>query len=253
MAEPVTFVGGLRALLLQALHPEAMALLAQRTRYRDAPWTRLVHTGEFIGTLTFAPKADVDAAAARVRAIHAKLGVDKPELLAWIHATEADSFLIAARRAGTRISTDDADRFVAEQKTAGRLVGVPESMLPGSMRELRAYLEKMRPQLRLTQDAIDGVRYVIAPPISARPELIIPARLGWTALSGLAVGLLPRWARRMYGLPGLPAVDLANALALRTLRLSVSALPRTVRQSPAHKAALARAAVTVGRAGVTVA
>lgn len=242
MAEPVTFVGGLRALLLQALHPQAMALLHERTRYRDAPWTRLAHTGEFVATVTFAPKAEVDAAAARVRAIHAKLGVDKPELLEWIHATEVDSFLIAARRAGTQISSSDADRFVREQQVAGRLVGVPHALLPASMRELHDYLDRMRPQLRLTAEAVEGVRYVIAPPITARPELIIPARLGWTALSALAVGLLPRWARRMYGLPGLPAVDLANALALRSLRLAVSALPSNIRRGPAHRAALERSA-----------
>lgn len=243
MAEPVTFVGGLRALLLQALHPEAMRLLALNTRYRNAPWTRLQHTGEFVGTVTFAPRADVDAAAARVRAIHHKLGVDKPDLLAWIHATEIDSFLIAARRAGAAISAAEADVYIAEQRISGRLVGVPESLLPTSMAQLRSYLHAMRPQLHVTLEAVAGVRFVLAPPMSVPLQYRLPARLGWTSLAGLAVGLLPRWARRMYGLPGLPPVDLANALALRALRVAAGAVPAHLRQAPVQQAALARAAL----------
>jgi uncharacterized protein (DUF2236 family) len=177
-----------------------------------------------------------------VRAIHAKLGVDQPELLAWIHATEIDSFLLAARRAGTPISAADADTYVSEQRISGRLVGVPEALLPVSMSDLRDYLRTMRPQLHVTPEALLGVRYVLAPPMSVPMQYRLPARLGWSALSGLAVGLLPRWARRMYGLPGLPPVDLANAVALRTVRLAATALPAHLRQAPAQQAALARAA-----------
>lgn len=243
MAEPVTFVGGLRALLLQALHPDAMRLLHTNTRYRNQPWTRLQHTGDFVATVTFAPRAEADAAAARVRAIHAKLGVDKPDLLAWIHATEIDSFLLAARRAGTPISAAEADTYVAEQRISGRLVSVPESLLPTSVAQLRDYLRAMRPQLQVTPEALLAVRFVLAPPMSVPRQYRLPARVGWSSLAGLAVGSMPRWARRMYGLPGLPPVDMANAVALRALRVAAGVVPAHLRQAPAQQAALARVAL----------
>ena len=252
LAQPLTMVGGVRALVLQALHPEAMVLMDAKTVFRDEPWARIRRTAQYVATVTYAPTAEVDAAADRVRRIHRSLGIGDPEQLAWVHACEVDSFLETALRAnlridGQRITPQQADQFVLEQRVSGRLVGVPEELMPSTTAELAEYFERIRPTLRLTREALRGVRYVVAPPISVRLDLMIPARLGWTTLSGLAVGMLPRWARRMYRLPANSAGDLATTAALRTASAAIAALPAKYRVSPAVEAARSR----VGHGGAS--
>jgi uncharacterized protein (DUF2236 family) len=240
-AEPLTMVGGLRALLLQALHPEAMRVLYERSSFQDDPWARLSRTVIYVATVSFGTTSEVDAAVARVRAVHERLGIDDPEQLAWVHACEVDSFLAAARYAGVRIPAADADRYVAEQVRVARMVGVPDSLAPHSTADLDAYFAAMRPRLRLTHEAREAARVVMAPPLPVPPRWAVPARAGWTTLASLAVGLLPAWARRLYRLPPLPGSGIATAAGLRTLRLPVSALPERFRHGPHYRAAMARA------------
>ncbi|PZS17989.1 MAG: DUF2236 domain-containing protein, partial [Pseudonocardiales bacterium] len=223
-SEPVALVGGVRALLLQALHPEAMALLYAKSAFQDDPWARLQRTAGYVATLTFAPTAEVDAAAAHVRAVHRRLGITDPAQLAWVHACEVDSFLSAARAAGIRISSADADRYVDEQARAAALVGVPEELTPRSVEQLADYFAAIRPRLASTPEAREAARYVLAPPMPVPGRYVLPARLGWSTVSSLAVGLLPRWARRMYRLPPVPGAGLATAAGMRTLRRAVRAL-----------------------------
>lgn len=241
-SEPVAMVGGLRALLLQALHPEAMAKLAEASGFRQDPWARLERTVGYVGTVSFAPRADVDRAAAQVRGVHRRLGIEDAEQLAWVHACLVDSFLTAARAAGIRLGRSDADAYVAEQVLAAELVGVPAERVVRDVAELRAFLADIRPRLRGTWAARDAARYVLVPPGMPVPRrFAVPARLGWTTVSSLAVGLLPGWARRMYLLPPLPGAGLATATGLRALRGAVRALPPQYREGPLYRDAKARA------------
>jgi len=240
--EPVSMVGGLRALLLQALHPGAMTLLYASSNFQDDPWARLQRTVGYVATVSFAPRASADRAAARVRAVHDELGVTDPEQLAWVHLCLVDSFLTAARASGVRFSHADADRYVEEQAIAARLVAVPDELVPHTQHELAAAIEAMRPALRGTREAREAARYVIAPPMPVPVRYRVPARAGWTTVSSLAVGLLPPWARRMYGLPPAPGAGLVTAAGLRTLRRAVRALPERYREGPAYRDAKARAA-----------
>jgi uncharacterized protein (DUF2236 family) len=242
LADPLAMAGGLRALLLQALHPEAMALLDAKTVFRDQPWDRIRRTAEFVATVTYAPTPVVDAAAARVRKVHRMLGIGDPGQMAWVHNCEVDSFLVSARLSGLGLTAAEEDRYVDEQRIAGRLVGVPEELMPSGTAELAEYFEGIRPSLRLTKEAVRGARYVVAPPMSLRMELLTPARLGWTTLSALAVGMLPRWARRMYLLPANRVGDLATAAGMRGLALTVAALPERYRLGPMARDAYDRAA-----------
>jgi uncharacterized protein (DUF2236 family) len=239
-AEPLTMVGGLRALLLQALHPEAMAVMSASSRFRQQPWARLHRTAQYVATVTFGTTADVERATARVRAVHARLGITDGERLAWVHACEVDSFLAAAQRIGVSLSRADADNYVAEQARIGPLVGVPEELTPHTTADLAAYFEQMRPRLRLTRHAVEAARYVLAPPLPVPARFAVPARLGWTTISSLAVGLLPDWAQRMYRLPALPGSQLATTASLRTLRVAIRALPADWREGPTYRAAKAR-------------
>lgn len=240
-AEPLTMVGGLRALLLQALHPEAMRLLHDRSRYQDDPWARLIRTAEFVATLTFGTTADVDLAAARVRAVHARLGIDDPGQLAWVHACEVDSFLVSAERSGVPLTADDRDGYVREQVRSATLVGVPHDLIPQDVTELAGYFERMRPTLALTPEARDAARHIVAPPMPVPLQWYLPARVGWSAVSSLAIGLLPRWASRMYRLPAMPGRSLTTTASLRALRRAASALPKNWREGPHYRAAQERA------------
>jgi uncharacterized protein (DUF2236 family) len=240
--EPLSLVGGLRALLLQALHPDAMALLYRASNFQDDPWRRLQHTVDYVATVSFGPTDRVDAAAARVRDVHVRLGVTDPEQLAWVHACLVDSFLVAAAASGMRIRPADADRYVAEQARAARLVDVPPDLTPHSRADLDALVAGMRPRLHATAAAREAARVVIAPPMPVPVRYRLPARAGWTTVSSLAVGLLPGWARRMYRLPPAPGAGLATAAGMRALRGAVRVLPERWREGPAYRAAKARAA-----------
>jgi uncharacterized protein (DUF2236 family) len=242
--EPVAMVGGLRALLMQALHPAAMEVLASRSNFRDDPWQRLESTVLYVGTVSFAPRADVDAAAARLRTVHAALGIDDPEQLQWVHLCLVDSFLAGARAAGLRLTPDEVDAYVAEQALAASFAGVPVDRVPETAAQLQEAIDALRPVLRCTPQAREAARVVLAPPLRVPTALILPARLGWSTISALAVGLLPRWALRMYRLPALPGRTVATAAGLRTLRGAVRALPAQYREGPLYREAKERAAAS---------
>jgi uncharacterized protein (DUF2236 family) len=240
--EPVTMIGGLRALLLQALHPAAMRLLQERSNFQDDPWKRLESTVTYVGTVSFARRADVDAASSRVRAVHHALGIDDPEQLAWVHLCLVDSFLTAARAAGLPVRRADADRYVAEQALAASFVGVEPARVPHTAGELAEGIAAMRPRLRCIPEARAAARVVVAPPMPVPGRYALPARLGWTAASALAVGLMPRWALRLYRLPVLPGRSVATAAGLRALRGAVRTLPAQYREGPLYRDAKQRAA-----------
>ncbi len=242
-AEPLTMVGGLRALLLQALHPDAMAVMDRVSRFRYEPWTRFQRTVEYVGTVTFGTQSEADAATAHVRALHARLGITDDEQLGWVHVCEVDSFLTAARRAGVPLTDDDVDGYLAEQARLAHGIGIPDRLVPHTGVELAAHIQRVRPRLRLTRPAVEAARYVIAPPLPVPPRFAVPARLGWPTLSSLAVGLLPGWARRMYRLPTLPGTGVATTASLRGLRLAVAALPEQWRHGPHYRAAQERLAL----------
>jgi uncharacterized protein (DUF2236 family) len=244
-----------RALFLLALHPLAMAGVAQHSTYREDPLGRLQRTGDYLGAVTFGTRAQADRAAARVRGVHRRVrGVEPesgtsywapdPELLLWVHCGEIDSFLTIGRRAGVRVSAADADRYVAEQVTAAELVGIPRELVPASVAELADYFERTRPELRVTAAARETAKFLLLPPMPALVQLATPARVVWTSAAGLAFASLPRWARRLYGLPGLPTTDLGTSVTLRSLRLASSVLPTTLREPPAYRAAKQRMART---------
>jgi uncharacterized protein (DUF2236 family) len=268
-AEPVLLLGGIRALFLQALHPRAMAGVAQNSRYRDDPWGRLLRTVDYVGTTIFGTTAQAEEAGRRVRAIHARLTaldpftgerfrVDDPDLLRWVHMTEVDSYACTARRAGVRLTGREWDRYWDEQRRAAALVGLDPATVPGSARAATEYFHAVRPHLRMTRDAADALIFLSVPPPPWR------AGGGWRAVAtwlgrppfraasfgvaATAFGLLPPWARRLYGGFGLPVTDLAASLSARSLRLAMSIVPHRWYEGPIYRDAMARATALAGRA-----
>ena len=259
MGEPVLIIGGLRALLLQALHPHSMWGTAQNSDLMDpdAAWARLGRTIEFVGVRTWGETAEVERVGRRVRKLHAKLsGVDQrtgesfalddPENLLWVHLGEVDSYLDIARRAGVRLSPEDCDRFVDEQRRSAEVVGLDPAGVPASVEEMADYYRAMRPHLYACHEARQGLWRLVDPAVPMPFALLKPAA---PPLAALVVSTLPRWARRMYGLPGLPTSDLAATLTLKTLHRATGLVPPALRYPPearrAHeltREALSRAA-----------
>jgi uncharacterized protein (DUF2236 family) len=260
-AEPVLWVAGLRALYLQALHPRAIAGVVQNSDYRNDSWGRLMRTADYVGTVVFGTTADAQAAGDRIRAIHRRLQardpatgesfrIDEPDLLRWVHVTEVESFVTTARRAGLRLSDAEVDGYYAEQVRAAELVGLDPDSVPSSAEDVGKYYGDLRRYLRATQPTKDVALFLAVPPM--------PHKLGWTALrpawfgvAGLGFALLPRWARRKYGMPGLPPTDLSATLAVRALRVAIAALPGAVLEGPIYQDAMARAALAAGRPSVS--
>jgi uncharacterized protein (DUF2236 family) len=252
--DPSMLLGGFRALLLQAVHPLVMAGFEANSAYRADPWGRLQRTGLWIATVTFGTTAEAEAAGARLRSIHAAMAegiepesglpyrVDDPDLLLWVHCTEVDSFLSTYQRSGGRLARGDADRYVDEMRQSARLVGLDPAGVPADTGELRTYLREVRPQLRVTDIARRGALWGFAPPMPLWVQLATPARPAWAALVANAAGLLPRWARRLYGLPGLPTTDLAAVAGARAVRTTLLAVPDRWAGSPARREALRRLA-----------
>jgi uncharacterized protein (DUF2236 family) len=243
-SDPSFSVGGLRALLLQALHPVAMDGVARFSGgFREQPWPRLIRTATYVDTLTFGTRTEAVRAVARVRGIHRRLGgveettgrayrVDDADLLLWVHCCEVDSLLSVARRAGLPLTDVEADRYVAEQVTAAELIGVPARDVPASVTELDAYFERMQPSLAVTQAAREAYRLILLPPMPTWVRYLTPAQGAWGGLATLALALLPQWARRMVSLPGLALTDTAATAGLKAFRQTLLRLPQRAQRSP---------------------
>ncbi len=241
LGEPVLWVGGLRAMYLQALHPRTIRATWQNTAFArpGEAWGRFGRTVEFVRVRTYGTTAEVARACRRVQKVHASLTgtdadgsvirLDEPELLLWVHCGEIASYADVARRSGIRLSEGDLDRFVAEQRRSAAVVGLDPAGVPGSMAELAAYYERMRPSLRACHEARQALARSFRPDI---PWPFTGLKLVVPPLNVLAFASLPRWARRMYGAPGIPVTDLSTTMTLRTLHQATTLIPRQLLGMP---------------------
>lgn len=198
-------VAGLRALMVQALHPLAMAGVDQHSDWRSDPVGRLAATSSYLTIVSVGDKATAERVSQRVRRVHEHVrGVDTvtgqpyaagdPALLLWVHAAFVDSNIAAAQLFGSPLMAADADRYVAEMVAAAELVGVPTDMVPASVAELERYIESVRPILRATPAARESMAYLLDPP-GLDPDV---AEI-WQDIREGTIASLPDWARDMYG------------------------------------------------------
>ncbi len=230
-ADTSMFVGGIRALLLQSLHPVAMLGVSQHSGFRGDPWGRLQRTSRFLATTTYGTIADAERSIAIVRAIHRRVRgttstgrdyrADDPHLLGWIHAAQVDSFLTTYRLFGAEpLDDSDADAYVRQSGFVAAKLGVVEP--PQTFAELDEVLTAYRPELKLSPAAKDAAEMLIKDPPLAGAQ-----RVGYAILAAGAVSTLPTWARTALLLPTLPTTDrlLARPLArtaLGTLRWALT-------------------------------
>lgn len=205
------FVGGLRALLLQSLHPLAMAAVAAHSGYRGDPWGRLQRTSTFLAETTFSTIEDADRAIAVVRAVHERVrgtasdgrpyAASDPHLIRWVHIAEVDSFLRAHDRYGAEpLDAAGRDAYVAETAIVARALGAVD--VPETVAELDSLMADYRPELKATPEARAAARFILVhPPVS------LALRAPYTLMSAAAVGLMPRWTRWPLRLPYLPVTE----------------------------------------------
>lgn len=233
--DPMMFVAGVRALYLQSLYPRAMWGVAQNSNVRDDTWGRLQRTVDYVVATTFGTEDEAERAAARVRKIHSLLRavdydtgeeyrIDAPDALLWVHCAEVDSYLSVTRRSGMRLSDDEADRYLDEQRTRAARVGLDPADVPGSRGELDDYFTGIQPLLRATPEAHASARFLLAPPMPLWLS-ISPVRVAYAGLSALCFAALPPWARRMYGVPVMPGAEIGTTAALIALRQTVGRVP----------------------------
>lgn len=225
------FVGGIRAILLQTLHPAAMTAVAEHSGYRGDMWGRLARTSRFIAVTTFGHEDDAQRAVDVVRRIHVRVtgtmpdgttySASDPHLLMWVHVAEVDSFLAAHQVYGAHpLDQAERDEYVAQTAEVARRLGVVDP--PTTEAELVATMAAFRPELRVTDHARDAVGYLLW-----RPPLAIPLRPAYGVLMAAGIGLMPRWTRRPLRLPSTPVTDRTvvrglGTAATRTIRWAMS-------------------------------
>lgn len=214
-----TMVAGIRSLLMQALHPGAMAGVHDWSRYQEDALGRLSGTVQWLVTVTYADTELARAETARVGRFHDRVrgtyvdnaGLERsyaasdPELLRWVHLVFADSFLACHQLWGGPIP-GGADQYVREWATAGELLGVPNP--PRSEAELREGLDSYRAERRSDERVKDVVRFIRNPPLTRTMK---PA---YRILFAGAVASLPREYREMLGLrrTWLPAITATRVM-----------------------------------------
>ena len=225
-ADAAMLIGGVRALLLQTMHPLAMAGVHDHSAYKTDPMGRLWRTSEYVGTTSFGSTAEAERAVTMVKRVHVKVtgtapdgrpyAANDPHLMAWVHHALTESFLVAYQRYGAKpLSAQMADRYVAEQAVLAEMLGADVPGPARSVAELQAWMAGIRPELKAGRQAREAVRFLLTPPL---PLL---TRAPYVVLAAAAVGLLPRHVTN--GLR-IPVVPLADPLAVRPATKAMSAV-----------------------------
>ncbi len=196
-------IGGISALLLQALHPLALAGVWDHSNFREDLLGRLRRTGQFISGTTYGARADADWLIERVKTIHLKVSgtapdgrayaASDPALLTWVHVAEVYSFLQAhLRYRNPQLSGADQDRYYGEIALIAERLGATQ--VPRSRAEVAAYLTAVRPQLLCDERSLEILRILRGAP--APSALAAPAA---RLLLQAGIDLLPDWAQEMLG------------------------------------------------------
>lgn len=233
---PTMYIGGIRALLLQSLHPLAMAGVAGHSGYQDDPWGRLQRTAEYVVTTTFARKVDVEKMIEHVRRFHSYVkgelpdgrpyAASDPHLLTWVHCAEVESFLISYQKLSpTPLTPTECDTYVAQTAISAKMLGVTNP--PQTVEELYRTMAAYGPELEFSPATADVIDLLID-----NPPLPPPMKWGYDMLKNGAIALLPGSARQLLGLADSndpSRVSLQDALFRRPIaRFATSGLQWTM-------------------------
>ncbi len=226
IGHPLSIVGGLRSLIVQSLHPLAMAGVAEHSDYRERPLNRLRRTAYYVAATTFGDTRTALAAAERVRRVHVRVrGIDPitgqpysaadPDTQLWVHCVEWHSFLAAHRACAIGSLTPELeDDYLAEGALIGSLLGTPRERVPASRDEYRDYFASVRSQLCVSEPARAAIGFVVDPPLTRE---LLPYQPAIRLLGAAAVATVPGHLRELAGIDRPRAVDAAALAAVRPL------------------------------------
>jgi uncharacterized protein (DUF2236 family) len=235
--EAVLLVGGGRALLMQVAHPLVAAGVVGHSSFERDPWRRLYRTLDLVTRIVFGDARDAQRAAAALRGVHARVqgtapdgrpyrAMD-PDLLLWVWATLVDSALLAYARCVAPLTTEELERYYAEQTRFAVACGVPEGHWPPTAAAFAAYVDDtVREACVVGDDARRIARSVVRP-------VYAPVNL-------LTVGLLPATLRERYGFSWGPRRERSLRAVLAGARVARRALPARAREFPRAYAAARR-------------
>lgn len=210
-SHPILVVGGFRALMIQALHPLAMAGVTLYSDYKTDPLGRFRRTAQYIHQVVYSDTDTAEAAAAHVRTIHDRVkGVDPvtgkefsgndPETLLWVHCAQTYSAMVARREFVGDLTEWEQDRYLKEFAVAGELVGIPREMIPTDRQEYREYFGSMLPQLCSSQASAEVIAFVSKPDLRLVPAKDWPFAVNLKWAGHAAATLMPRSLRQMSGM-----------------------------------------------------
>ena len=195
--------GGFAALMLQSLHPLAMAGVAEYSDYREDPLGRLSKTARYVTMTSFGPTHEAQAAIDKVRRVHSYIHgtapdgrpyrADDPDLLTWVHTAEVSCFLAGYQAfSGSPLTPGECDRYFAEVAVLAQRLGARD--VPRSAAAVAGYIARMRPELAATPAALEAVGFL------RRFGRDVPERIVTKALMNGGISLLPDWARVQLGI-----------------------------------------------------
>jgi uncharacterized protein (DUF2236 family) len=240
---PAMLIGGISALLLQTLHPLAMAGVAEHSNYRTDPLGRLRRTANFVGTTTFGTVREAEKAVAQVQRVHRRVtgtapdgrpySAADPELVTFIHTAEVWSFLESARRFGPHdLTPEQCDQYYDEVAPVALALGA--DWVPRSAGDVDDYFRRLRPELHATEQARQA-RDWLRRGVTRRPD----ERAVYAVLLSAAISILPRWARAELDLSAPAPFDLLlDTVAVIPVSRAVSAglrwvaAPQTASERP---------------------
>jgi uncharacterized protein (DUF2236 family) len=227
IGDVAAFIGGIRALLIQAAHPEVAAGVSDHSRYREDPLGRLSRTSAYVTATSFGAMTEVQAAVDVVRGMHRPVrgrshrgrvySAGTPRYAAWVHNTLTDSFLVAYQRFGPRpLSTADADRFVAEQTLVGELLDAEP--MPATAAGLASWIAR-HPHIGASPGRDEAIAFLRKPPLP------FAVRAGYRVLFAAAVATIPPRLRRLLGLRRLPGAVTLGRISMGFLRWALGSSP----------------------------
>ncbi|KOY00389.1 oxygenase MpaB family protein [Pseudomonas nunensis] len=230
-------IGGISALMLQALHPLALAGVWDHSNFREDMLGRLRRTSQFISGTTFGSRKDADWLIEKVRTIHLQVvgtapdgrpyAASDPDLLTWVHVAEVSNFLAAhLRYRNPHLSLADQDRYYAEIAVIAERLGARD--VPHSRKEMTEYLERIRPQLLCDDRSREVLRLLLNAPSPSRM-----AKPFGGLMMQAGIDLLPDWASDMLGVNQNP---LQRQLIRASVRRSAPMLRWAMRNGSVQRA-----------------
>jgi uncharacterized protein (DUF2236 family) len=240
IGDAAAFIGGLRALLVQAAHPEVVAGVQQHSRYKEDPLGRLSRTSAYVTATCFGAIPEVERAARIVRGVHRPVSgnshrgraysADMPQYAAWVHNTLTDSFLVAYEVYWPRSRLSiDTDLFVAEQTEVGRLLDADP--LPDTADSLARWVAD-HPDIGPSPGLVEAISFLRSPPLP------LQIRIAYRLMYWAAAATIPKRLRHILGLRKIPGAILIGKGVISFLRWALG-------NSPSWHVALVRSGAEV--------